>query len=148
MAQVDLYQYAEIVKSDGTKIRLGSKQKPSTITLTGTGEIIHRIFNDLTGGDTIDLYTADLTGLKFFAVKSSIAAYVGFSENSSLGEGASVIGIGANVWQFFGGGLTGADGGTFTTRMLVASTTPESITIVKINAPGASTYDVEFVAVY
>lgn len=148
MSQVDIYQYAEVIKSDGTKIKIGSKQKPSTITLTGTGEIVHHVFNDIAGGDTVDLYTADLTGLKFFAVKSSLAAYVGFSENSSLGEGASIIGIGAGVWQFFGGGLTGADPGTFNVRMTVAATTPENITIVKIHVPGAVAADVEFIGVY
>lgn len=148
MSQVNIIQYAEIYTGSGPPLRIGSKVTPSTITLTGTGEVYHRVFNDVPAATVTDLYTADLTGLKFFAVKSTLAAYVGFSENSDQGDGASIINIPAGVWQFFGGGSTGADNGSFTTRLTATYTTPENITIVKIAIPGLASSDVEFVGVY
>ena len=145
MAQVDLYQYVEIIKSDGTKIRLGSKQKPSTITLTGTGTVHYHVYNDVSGASDLTVYSGDLVGLKFFAVRCSVEALFGFSGAVQAGTN-NAIHLSPDVWQFFGEGTTTEDGDGILSIRINGSETTVTEMIVRI--PGATAGDIEFVGAY
>ena len=142
MAQVDVYSYAEIVKSDGTKIKIGSKNKPVVVTLTGTGEILNLVYNDVTGPVLKRLYTAELTEpIKWFAVKSTVAGNLLWGENSV--SSSSVL-IAANSWHFVYGGTNTVDAATITARATESSADITNISFYV--ASGAA--DIEFIAVY
>lgn len=108
MAQINIIQHAEIYTGSGTPLRIGSKVTPSTITLTGTGEVFHRVFNDIALGSATALYTADMTGLKWFAVKASTEIQVGFGVDAAADHNNAIV-VSANVWQFFNSSKTTED---------------------------------------
>lgn len=144
MAQVSLIQYAEITTGAGRPIRLGSKDVPTTTTLTGTGEIYHRVFNDIAVETYRLLYDGDTTGLKFFAVKSSTEAMLAlFGEGL---ESMSAVHMDAGVWQFFGEGSTTSSVVSLEAR---ASGTEVAVSQIGIYNISASTLqDVEILVAY
>jgi hypothetical protein len=141
MAQVSLYQYAEIVKSDGSVERIGSKNLPSTITLTGTGEIFHVVKNDLDADPAVAIYNGELTGIKWWAIKSSVAAQVSFGTDATASNSQKLI---AGQWQFFGSGYTtNSSSTTLATRAAAADAY-----IADISIYAATAADVELVIAY
>lgn len=144
MSQINLYQYAEIVKSDGSVEKIGSKHKPTTITLTGTGELIHQVWNDLPTTDYVTLYDDALTGLKWFAVKPSVEIQLAFGDESQVIDYTSAIVVGAGIWQFFNSGKTIEDvQSTVTARAIQGQ-----VDITKIVAYNVLAADIEFIGAY
>lgn len=145
MAQVNLYQYAELVRSDGSVVPVGSKTKVSSISLTGTGEVLHTVKNDLASLSTTVLYrnSEKLTGLKWVAIRSSVDAIVSFGIDATA---TSAIKILANTWQFLNSGYTTSSSST--TIATRAAATAAYITDVSIYIPGGVVADVEFIAAY
>lgn len=137
MAQVTLYQFAAITHGTGKPIELGSRSVPSTIALTGTGEVHHKVFNDLAATTLHVLYNGELTGIKFYAVKSSVDSMLAINEGDAT---ESIIHIESGVWQFFSGGSTGAGG--------AIPWAESDVTDVSLYVLGAVAADVEFIAVY
>ena len=144
MADINLYQYAVINRPGSQPIVIGSKNKPATITLTGTGEVYHRVFNDIAATTLTDLYVEELTDIKFFGVKCSRAATLGFGTATETSTGASAILLTADAWQFFANGQTTEGGTNLGTRTAEAAV---DIGNMKIYIPGG-TGDVEVIAVY
>lgn len=146
MSQVDIYQYAEVIKSDGTKIKIGSKQKPSTITLTGTGEMLHRVYNDIVGPAVTVLYESSLTGIKWFAIRSSVDIVVAFGGTTDTGSypDTSSIAVESNTWQFFNNGGTTLNQGS----NVEGRPTNNACDIIKIVAFNLLDADIEFFAAY
>ena len=144
MAQVSIIQHVEISTGSGQPLRIGSKVIPSTITLTGTGEVFHRVFNDVPATTVTDLYSDDLTGIKFFGVKCSVEALFGFSNTSESGS-TNLVHLEPNMWQFFGEGTTTSSISTLGTRCAEAEVAVE---LMKIYIPGAAVGDVELIVAY
>lgn len=142
MAQVNITQYAEITTGAGRPIRLGSKDVPSTITLTGTGEVYHMVYNDLPATDYRLIFDNQLTTIKFFAVKSSTEAMLAFI--STTDESMSAIHLTAGVWQFFGEGTTTSSVASLPLRAGGAEVALYQIGIYNI---AATAQDVEIVVV-
>lgn len=144
MADINLYQYAVINRPGAQPLVLGSKNKPSTITLTGTGEVYHRVFNDIAATTLTDLYVDELTDVKVFGVKCSRAATFGFGGSNQSYASANAIFLQADVWQWFATGQTTSDTTNLGTRTAEAAV---DIGNMKIYIPGG-TGDVEVIAVY
>jgi len=144
MAQVNLIQYAEISTGSGSPLSVGSKTTPSTIAMTGTGEIVHRVYNDIAGTTAQVLYDNNFgSGIPvWWAIKSSQTGTVGFGNDSTE---ASAIGVVAGVWQFFnsGRGTTSVS----TTVSTKASGSLSTIGDIVFYNRSASVADVEFIAV-
>jgi hypothetical protein len=145
MAQVDIYQYAEVIKSDGTKIKIGSKQKPSTIAMTGTGEIIHRVYNDIAAVTAQTLYDNELGSSipVWWAILSSQGGTLAWGNDASNSSAISIV---ANVWQFFGSSRS-----TTSTSTTIATKAAASLSdigdIVFYNRSATTAADVEFIVV-
>lgn len=144
ISEINLYQYAVINRPGAQPLVLGSKNKPTTITLTGTGEVYHRVFNDIAATTLTDLYVEELTDIKFFGVKCSRAATLGFGTADGAAASASAILLTADAWQFFANGQT-----TSSLSHLGVRTAEAAVDIAKmqIYIPGG-TGDVEVIAVY
>lgn len=140
MAEVNLYQYATISRPGSERVVLGSKNKPTTITLTGTGEVYHMVYNDLPANDYRLLFDNQLTTIKFFAVKSSTEAMLAFK--STTDESMSAIHLSANQWQFFGEGSTTSSVASLTLR---ANGTEVVVTQIGIYNIAAALQDVELI---
>ena len=144
MATVKVYQYVEVTPGSGSPIVLGKKSLSNLITLTGTGEVYHRVFNDIPATTVTELYADNLTGIKFFGVKSSRAATLGFGTANGGYEGANAITLTADVWQFFCGGETTTSAINLSAR---TADTTEEIGNIKIYIPSGSA-DVELIVAY
>lgn len=145
MSQVSIIQYAEISTGSGQPLRIGSKVIPSTITLTGTGEVYHRVYNDITALSTTVLYDGDLTGLKWFAVKPSTEIQLAFGDEVADPIITSGIVLAANVWQFFNSGVTLS----YTLDDTIAFRAIQSqANITKISAYNVLSADIEFIGAY
>mgnify|MGYP003423089646 CR=1 FL=1 len=142
MAQVSIIQYAEITTGTGRPIRFGSKDVPSVITLTGTGDVVHRVYNDLPALAITTLYDDEDAALKWFAIKSSVAAMLGF-EDLSVG-GTNAIKLVPNVWQFINSGVTTQAVGLTSERV---DETEYNIETVKVYHD-TGTADIEFVTAF
>lgn len=137
MSQVNIIQYAEIYTGSGPPLRIGSKVTPSTITLTGTGEIFHRVFNDV--GPTQAIYSGDLTGLKWFAIKAVLETVVSFGDGT---HNNSIV-LAPNVWQIVNSGETTGYGATVVARGATAQTA-----ITTVEAYNVADCDIEFIGAY
>lgn len=143
MAQVNTYQYAELVRSDGSVVPVGSKTKVSSISLTGTGEVLHVVKNDLASLSTTVLYNGELTGIKWMAFRSSVDAIVSFGTDATSSSAIKLI---AGVWQFLNSGYTtNSSSTTIATRV---AATAGYIADISIYIPGGAVADVEFIAAY
>lgn len=120
MAEISLYQYAVINRPGAQPLVLGSKNKPSTITLAGTGEVVHRVYND-NANWPLNLFNDDITTgtLKFIAIKSSVDATIGLADTPSGGSN-STIPIEADVWLFIHGGTVAGYAADIDTRLAEA----------------------------
>lgn len=147
MAQVNIIQHAEIVLSNGQPLRIGSKTVPSVVTLTGTGEVVHRVWNGLTAADYTDLYSDTLggilSGIKWWAVRSSVDAMFVYSGGTATSTSTSSLL--ANVWCFFGEGVTTSSAAGLSARAAEAEI---DVTDMGIYIPGAVAGDVDLVVVY
>ena len=103
MAQVDVIQFAKITPGSGQPFAIGSKVLPSTITLNGTGQVIHRVYNDIPATTAQVLMDNEFVAEwpLFWAIKSSTAGTVAWGNDAN---NAQCIGLVANVWQFFESG--------------------------------------------
>jgi hypothetical protein len=146
MAQVNIIQYAEIYTGSGPPLRIGSKVTPSTITLTGTGEVYHRVFNDITLGSATALYTADMTGLKWFAVKASTEIQIGFGTDASPDHNNAIV-VPANIWQFFNSAETTEDVDGTSLSISGRATQGQQV-IDTVYAYNALAADIEFIGAY
>ena len=144
MSQVNIIQYAEIYTGSGPPLRIGSKVTPSTITLTGTGEVYHHVYNDNPASTYKLIYSTELSGLKFFAVKSSTEAMLAFRTDGF--EGMSTAHLDAGVWQFFGEGSSTASVVSLEARASGTEVPVEFIGIYNLN--GATAQDIEIVVAY
>lgn len=143
MSQINLYQYAELVRNDGSVVPAGSKSKVSTISLTGTGEVHHIVKNDLASLSTTVLYNGELTGIKWIAVRSSVDAILSFGTDATSSNAIKLI---ANVWQFLNSGYTtNSSSTTIATR---AAATTGYIADISVYIPGLVVGDVELIAAY
>lgn len=143
MAQVSIIQYAEITTGTGRPIRLGSKDVPSTIALTGTGEVVHRVYND-NANWPLNLFDADIiTGaLKFVAIKSSVDATLGFAATVGGGNNSTVP-VEANVWCFIHGGTVPGYAANIDTRLAEAL-----VDVAYISLYASANADVEVLFAY
>lgn len=119
MAQVNIIQYAEVQMGDGNIFRIGSKHLPSTISLTGTGAILRKVWNDLAATTAKALLTdEDLTDFGpwvFMAVKSSKDSML--SWESVDANDTSAIKLESNIWHFFTHGVTSAYAAGYLSRV-------------------------------
>lgn len=147
MAEINIYQYAVINRPGSSPEVIGSRNKPTTITLTGTGEVLHRVYNDITGPAVTSLYNSTMTGLKWFAVKASadIVLGIGGTSDSGATTDTSAIKVSSGVWQFFNSAGTTVDGNGDNLDVRV---TNNACSILKINAYNLLDADIEFVAAY
>lgn len=143
MAQINLYQYAELVRSDGSVVPVGSKTKASTISLTGTGEVLHIVKNDLASLSTTVVYNGELTGIKWIAMRSSVDATVAFGTDATA---TSATQLKANVWQFFNSGMTTNSSSTTIATRVAAATV--AIADISVYIAGGATGDVEVLIAY
>lgn len=144
MAQVSIIQYAEITTGTGRPIRLGSKDVPTTTTLTGTGEVYHVVYNDNPASTYKVIYDGATTGVKFFAVKSSTEAMLAFQGDGL--ESMSTAHLDAGVWQFFGEGSTTSSVVSLAAR---AGGTEIPVSLIAIyNLSGATAQDIEILVAY
>jgi len=146
MAQVSIIQYAEVSTGSGQPLRIGSKVIPSTITLAGTGEVHHRVYNDIVGPAVTVLYENTLTGIKWFAVKASVdivIAYGGTTDSGNFPD-TSAIGVTAGRWQFFNNGTTTLNQGS----NVEGRPTNNACDIIKVVAFNLTDADIEFIAAY
>lgn len=144
MAEINVYQYATISRPGSERLVVGSKNKPTTITLTGTGEVYHMVFNDIAVTTVTDLYADNLTGIKFFGVKCTVEALFGFSGDSESGS-TNLVHLEPNMWQFFGEGTTTSSISTLSARLAELEVAVEKM---KIYIPGATVGDVELIVAY
>ena len=146
MSQVNLIQYAEISTGSGSPLAIGSKTTPSTIALTGTSEVIHRVYNDISTTSSTTLYSSTLTGLKWFAIKPSVEIVVSFGKDAAADHTSSIV-VAANTWQFFNSGKTteGDDGSALSVAGRAIQVQANIDTITAYNALAA---DIEFIAAY
>lgn len=146
MAEVNIYQYAVISRSGAQSEIIGSKVTPTTISLTGTGEVIHRVYNDIGTTSSTTLYSSTLTGLKWFAIKPSVEIVVSFGNDDTADHTSSIV-VAANVWQFFNSGKTteGVDGSALSVAGRAIQVQANIDTITAYNALAA---DIEFIAAY
>lgn len=106
MAQVNLYQFAEIQMGDGNVFTIGSKANPTRISLTGTGAMVRRVWNDVTAltalslAEDVDLAAgAHLNDYVLLAIKCSKDAIVAWT--SATSADTSSVGVESNSWLFF-----------------------------------------------
>lgn len=144
MAEINVFQYAVINRPGSNPVVIGSKNKPSTITLTGTGEMYHRVFNDVAATTLTDIYVEEITDIKFFGVKCSRAATLGFGTADEFAAGSNAVLLAADTWQFFNTGQTTSSSTNLGVRTAEAAV---DIGNMKIYIPGG-TADVEIIAVY
>ena len=146
MAEVNIYQYAVISRSGAQSEVIGSKVTPTTISLTGTGEVIHRVYNDIVGPAVTVLYENTLTGIKWFAIKASVdiaIAYGGTTDSGNFPD-TSAIGVTAGRWQFFNNGTTTLNQGS----NVEGRPTNNACDIIKVVAFNLTDADIEFIAAY
>ena len=146
MAEINVFQYAVINRPGSSPVVIGSKNKPSTITLTGTGEVLHRVYNDIVGPAVTVLYESTLTGIKWFAVKASVdivIAHGGTTDSGSYPDTSS-IGVTAGRWQFFYNGTTTLNQGS----NVEGRPTNNACDIIKVVAFNLTDADIEFIAAY
>lgn len=142
MAQVNLFQYAEIQTGGGT-LCLGNKAKASTISLTGTGEVYHRIWNDNSSWP-LNVYDFNIiTGpVKFIAIKSSLDAVLGIADTLGGGNNGTIP-LEAGIWTFISGGTVLGYAGNLDTRMAESA-----IDIAYMSVFAAGSADVELLVAY
>lgn len=150
MAQVNVYQYAEIQLGDGSIVTIGSRATPKTISLTGTGTMHRSTFTGVVG-DGVELLRVgsadgdDISGFVFLAVRSSVdatLAWVGLTDGSlgDLDVDSSEIGLEGGAWMFFfSDQTTEHNGDPVNTR---AANTAHTITKMWVKPSASATVDV------
>ena len=138
-----MYQYAVVNRPGASPLVIGSKNKPSTITLAGTGEVYHRVYND-NANWPLNLYdNAITTGtLKFIAIKVSVDATLCVADNELSGNNCTIP-LEADVWTFISGGSVLGYAASVNTRL-----TEAAVDIDYVSLYAGANADIEFFAMY
>lgn len=142
MAQVNVWQYAELQLGDGLIIPLGSKAKPVATSLTGSGSLYEVQKYNLSTLSTTVLFNGELSTIKWIAVKSTKDGILCWGTDATSSSSIKLI---ADTWQFFASGYT-TDSSSTTIATRVAAT-PGYIADVSFYNSAATSADVHFIAV-
>ena len=141
MAQINVWQFAELQLGDGLIIPLGNKAKPVAVSLTGNGTLYEIQKYNLSTLSTTVLYNGELATIKWIGVKSTKDGILCFGTDATSSSAIKLI---ADTWQFFGSGYT-TDSFSTTIATRVAAT-PGYITDVSFYNSAATSADVHFIA--